>query len=102
MITYTASDIKQTYVHSNKDLQYNLNEIFRVDGTSSEKVSHNSGSTPMGIDEINDLDTKGNSDSNESSECVICFTYPKKIVLLPCKHFCVCKVCAESIRIHNN
>ena len=103
MINYTANDIKQTYVHSDKDLQYNLNEIFKVEGTGSEKVSNNSGSTPMGLEQINDLDdTKGNSDTNELSECVVCFTYPKNNVLLPCKHFCVCGVCAESIRIHNN
>jgi hypothetical protein len=32
-----------------------------------------------------------------SLECVICLTEPKDAILLPCRHFCVCRSCLHHI-----
>lgn len=66
-------------------------------------------------------DTEGNtniesaskSDNNErdgspspldtdSSECVICLTDEKEVVVYPCRHMCMCITCAEALPSQNN
>lgn len=40
-------------------------------------------------------------DDDGEDECVICLTDPKDTVVLPCRHLCVCKGCAERLRKEN-
>lgn len=35
----------------------------------------------------------GDDDGDDAEECLICLTDQKEILLLPCKHFCVCSEC---------
>ncbi|RUP47392.1 hypothetical protein BC936DRAFT_145788 [Jimgerdemannia flammicorona] len=37
-----------------------------------------------------------------SRECVICISEAKSTVVLPCRHFCLCRDCAETLRLRNN
>lgn len=34
----------------------------------------------------------------DSEECVICLTNPKDTAVIPCRHLCLCKECAEPLR----
>ena len=35
---------------------------------------------------------------SEGSECIICLTNPRNLVLLPCRHVCICTTCYKSLR----
>lgn len=37
-----------------------------------------------------------------SRECVICISDPKSVAVLPCRHLCLCRDCAETLRARNN
>ncbi|KAJ9180203.1 hypothetical protein P3X46_008479 [Hevea brasiliensis] len=41
-------------------------------------------------------------DRETGKECVICLTKPKDTVILPCRHMCLCSVCAKVLRLHSN
>jgi hypothetical protein len=48
--------------------------------------------TILGAFQIQDI--YGNQDENSSSEeCVVCLSEPRGIILLPCRHLCVCHTC---------
>ena len=34
---------------------------------------------------------------DRSKTCAICFINPKNVVVLPCRHFCICPTCVTSI-----
>lgn len=36
-------------------------------------------------------------ESGSGGECVICLERPLAAILLPCRHFCVCRECLEEI-----
>ena len=38
------------------------------------------------------------SDDESSSECVVCMSAPRDTLVLPCRHLCLCKGCAEVLR----
>ncbi|CAI0466360.1 unnamed protein product [Linum tenue] len=42
------------------------------------------------------------NDSEPKKECVICMTEPKNIVILPCRHMCMCSECAKELRMQTN
>ena len=33
-----------------------------------------------------------------ASECVVCLTETRQVAVLPCRHLCLCRGCAEVIR----
>ena len=33
----------------------------------------------------------------EERLCVVCMVHEKKVLLLPCKHLCMCKACTDKI-----
>lgn len=38
---------------------------------------------------------------DDSQECIVCFTDPHEVVLVPCGHFCLCGGCAHQINEMN-
>ncbi len=38
-----------------------------------------------------------NKDDEKSSLCTVCYDKPKDCLIKPCKHFCVCMVCADKL-----
>ena len=38
------------------------------------------------------------STPDDSSLCIVCFEYPKECAIVPCGHFCVCKLCADKLQ----
>ena len=40
-------------------------------------------------------------ENKSNSTCVVCFEAPKCILLMPCKHLCLCENCSERIEIKN-
>lgn len=38
----------------------------------------------------------------DASECVICLTEAKEVVVYPCRHMCMCMSCAEALPSQNN
>lgn len=45
--------------------------------------------------EIARLKQKVKTEDEERRECVTCFRSPRSVVLLPCKHFCLCSNCPK-------
>jgi hypothetical protein len=60
-----------------------VNEVYKVDGLVEEE-------------------DKSDYIENEKPDCVVCFTNPKNVILLPCRHYCICQQCSESIKYHTN
>uniref|UniRef100_A0A1I7TLI0 RING-type E3 ubiquitin transferase n=1 Tax=Caenorhabditis tropicalis TaxID=1561998 RepID=A0A1I7TLI0_9PELO len=57
------------------------------------------------LQEIFGIENKGNENMDEDSglECIICLSDIRDTVILPCRHLCVCSVCADALRYkHNN
>eukprot|EP00396_MALV-II-16_sp_LP-1_P000133 gene133-220_t len=49
--------------------------------------------------QINDAKRMGGSeDPADGQECVVCLTAPREVVVLHCKHVCLCKACASVTR----
>ena len=34
----------------------------------------------------------------ESNQCVVCMDRPRSMMMVPCKHFCVCETCSSKLR----
>ncbi|CAO2179935.1 unnamed protein product [Urochloa humidicola] len=44
-----------------------------------------------------------NNDEDESGkECVICLSEPRDTTVLPCRHMCLCRECAQLLRLQSN
>ncbi|GAM26902.1 hypothetical protein SAMD00019534_100770 [Acytostelium subglobosum LB1] len=43
-------------------------------------------------------DIYGLENSEDNRECVICLVEPKDVLAIPCRHFCLCSKCAETMR----
>ena len=41
------------------------------------------------------------SDPNQQNECVICMTDPRDTLVLPCRHMCLCRQCAELLKFES-
>jgi len=41
-------------------------------------------------------------EASSAGDCVICMTEPRNVVVLPCKHMCLCIACADIYRIKSN
>ncbi|UYV79963.1 RNF157 [Cordylochernes scorpioides] len=39
---------------------------------------------------------------DSGSECVICMSDPRDTLILPCRHLCLCNICADSLRYQAN
>jgi len=50
--------------------------------------------TTIAINQLVDKQRK----AKESQNCCVCLLEPKTVLLLPCKHLCVCTMCAENIK----
>ncbi|XP_042514105.1 probable E3 ubiquitin-protein ligase LUL4 [Macadamia integrifolia] len=44
----------------------------------------------------------GFGDNDEGKECVICMTEPKDTAVLPCRHLCMCRECANELKHQSN
>ncbi|ORX91900.1 hypothetical protein K493DRAFT_47722 [Basidiobolus meristosporus CBS 931.73] len=47
-------------------------------------------------------DTSDTNESNSARECVICMSDPRDTTVLPCRHMCLCKECAEVLRCQSS
>ncbi len=41
-------------------------------------------------------------DEEGGGECVICMSEPRDTLILPCRHLCLCQMCADSLRYQAN
>jgi len=75
-----------------------INSFFNAQGalSSSEPVKVISFLSPSLNGAENNIKS-GNSSSPASEECVVCLTDPQEVVLLPCRHLCVCHSCLVHI-----
>ena len=45
---------------------------------------------------------QSNSNNDESNICVVCTVKPKSVLLLPCKHLCLCEDCIKKVQVSGN
>ncbi|PVD38213.1 hypothetical protein C0Q70_00824 [Pomacea canaliculata] len=64
-------------------LCYLLQEIYGIENKNMERMKH--------IDPDEDVEDSG-------AECVICMSDMRDTLILPCRHLCLCSMCAESLR----
>ena len=44
-----------------------------------------------------------NREENENShKCIVCLSYPSKIIIVPCGHKCICERCYNKFKRNNN
>jgi len=67
-------------------VSYELQEIY---GMESTRTGGTAAGTPVGEDV-------------EGRECVICMSAPRDTTVLPCRHMCICKACADALRNQTN
>lgn len=78
--SYIVKPIKQKQMVDG--LCYLLQEIYGIENKLNQK---------SGKEEENDLEETG-------LECVICMSDMRDTLILPCRHLCLCRECAESLR----
>ncbi|KAJ7340193.1 hypothetical protein OS493_002924 [Desmophyllum pertusum] len=78
--SYIIKPIKQKQMVDG--LCYLLQEIYGIENKINQK---------SGKDEDNELEETG-------LECVICMSDMRDTLILPCRHLCLCRDCAESLR----
>ncbi|KAF7098273.1 hypothetical protein CFC21_100026 [Triticum aestivum] len=54
-----------------------------------------------GIGNRNTADRNVNEDDS-GKECVVCLTEPRDTTVLPCRHMCLCRECAQTLRFQTN
>jgi len=67
---------------------YELKEIFGIENTKSTASAANGAG--------------GSAYDDGSKECVICMTEPRNTAVLPCRHMCLCRECANVLRFQSN
>ena len=86
---YKLSEVRQKYYHMGQEFE--INEVFKVEGLEMNE----NGASEDGTS----IQTPKNK---EDTDCIVCFSSPKDVILLPCRHFCVCQSCSDSIKFHTN
>ncbi|KAJ1904859.1 hypothetical protein LPJ81_002244 [Coemansia sp. IMI 209127] len=54
----------------------------------------------FGLNEM--ADTQAGTDKTESMQCAICLSDERDTVMLPCRHLCMCRECANTYRQQSN
>lgn len=54
------------------------------------------------MEEFYGTEGKKYNDEEESKECVICYTELANTAVLPCRHLCLCKKCAQIVRMQTS
>lgn len=62
----------------------------------------NKESRPGGTEDVEDLLMREVEREREDKLCVICVDKEKCIMILPCRHLCVCQECVVMLRAHRN
>lgn len=75
---------------------YELQEIYGMKRNREVKAQTNE----VKQDEEDESDDEDEDEDN--AECVICLTDDANTTLLPCRHLCLCKACAETINGNKN
>jgi len=71
---------------------FHLHEIYGLSSGSGAATTPASHSYPPDTSGIAQLSLEG--DETAQSECLLCLSSPKEVVLLPCRHLVACKECA--------
>jgi hypothetical protein len=88
----TASTIKEVLqAHGSA---YELQHVY-----GAEVVSDSQHNSPVGRSA--DAAGHGGDSGEEGQMCVVCLSEPKDTTVLPCRHMCMCKDCAEIIKRQN-
>ena len=69
---FKLSDVKQKFF--NHGQEFEVNEVYKVDGLGEEE---DKSQTPI--------------DDKDKPDCIVCFMNPKNVILLPCRHYCICQ-----------
>eukprot|EP00698_Gefionella_okellyi_P004833 TRINITY_DN14473_c0_g1_i1.p1 TRINITY_DN14473_c0_g1~~TRINITY_DN14473_c0_g1_i1.p1 ORF type:complete len:333 (+),score=80.12 TRINITY_DN14473_c0_g1_i1:83-1081(+) len=64
---------------------YSLQEIYGMGHTDSAHRDHAT-----------------TEDDDDSAECVVCMNEPREVMVLPCRHMCLCQGCADMLRFQSN
>jgi uncharacterized protein YqcC (DUF446 family) len=78
-----VTEVRQKFFAGGQE--FAVNEVFKVEGQTPDAV-HGRLVPP----------TEG------ESECIVCFSNAKDVILLPCRHFCLCRPCSLSVKFHTN
>lgn len=54
-----------------------------------------------GIENLRDNSKKSSRRDHQQSICVICLSDLRRVLLLPCRHFCLCHSCAENLKFQS-
>lgn len=82
---YTAKAIKQEIML--RGTVYVLQEIYGMGRGDRAQPPR-----PQSIDEVQD----------DGSDCVVCMNEPREVMVLPCRHMCLCQGCADMLRFQSN
>uniref|UniRef100_A0A8C9GV70 E3 ubiquitin-protein ligase n=1 Tax=Piliocolobus tephrosceles TaxID=591936 RepID=A0A8C9GV70_9PRIM len=93
------------YLHENENKNINTNQNKYKIVLYKQKIKF--GNKYFEVQEIFGIQKSNKQEPNQinnyasGSECVICLTEERDTVILPCRHMCLCNMCANVVRIHN-
>ncbi|RNA08487.1 RING finger protein 157-like [Brachionus plicatilis] len=102
VFNYQIKAIKQKqYIDG---IVYSLQEIYGIekkptDENASPSISNESQDT---ISTSSDLKPSDQEQELKGIECVICMCEVRDTLILPCRHLCLCKLCAFNLRVQSN
>ncbi|KAI8995062.1 hypothetical protein BC832DRAFT_362454 [Gaertneriomyces semiglobifer] len=76
-------------------------EAGEIQGTSSHEIKVVKQELLIGRKAYALSEIYGFSSEDPSNECVVCLCEHRDVMMVPCRHLCVCSGCADSIRIPN-
>lgn len=87
-----------------------FNLFFQMFSMSSLKSSDESKSSKSNqTQETSKLEKRGggkeeeeDDESQHSSVCVVCLTDPRSVIVLPCRHLCLCRPCSDTLRAQSS
>lgn len=79
---------------------FNLQEVFGIEKKIDVRLNEELKSSSCVDIELKSF--KSNDTQQGILECVICMSDTRDTLLLPCRHLCICKMCANNLRVKSN